>query len=137
MIAAVPYTFTGFESLLGSTVLVTTRVDGDDDTRVDGEGEDRVTGESVIATPGPLVYIHPMGGHRCLDVIFNGVSLEIGVECEVNENTGGVQLFQDTDRGDELLVLFITKPWFLPGEGGGGEGMLEYEPDDYEEDDYE
>jgi len=62
---------------------------------------------------GP-VYIHPMGGHRCLDVIFKGLSLEIGADCNVNETTGAVEVLLPTTRTDELLVLFVTKPWFIP-----------------------
>jgi len=73
---------------------------------------------------GP-VYIHPMGGHRCLDVIFKGESLEIGPACTVDEETGAVQVLLAIARTDELLVLFVTKPWFDTGEvepppSGGG-----------------
>jgi len=59
------------------------------------------------------VYIHPMGGHRCLDVIFKGYSLEIGADCLVDETTGAVQILLATARTDELLVLFTTLPRFF------------------------
>jgi len=69
---------------------------------------------------GGAAYIHPMGGHRCLDVIFKGESLEIGPACSVNEETGLVQILLPVARTDEMTVLFVTKPWFIPGGGSGG-----------------
>jgi len=70
------------------------------------------------------VYIHPMGGHRCLDVIFKGYSLEIGPACTVDEETGLVQILLAYAREDELLVLFVTKPWFIPGAEGPGHDFV-------------
>jgi len=141
MIAAVTYTFTGAEGVGSATVAEVERVEGPTgEIRVDGAGEDRVTGEgaiSLLAMDSPLVYVHAMGGHRCLDVIFKGVSLQIGVECLVNESNGAVQVLQPAERGDDLLVLFTTIPWFNSGTGGPPGSMTEYEELEYEFDDYE
>jgi hypothetical protein len=95
MIASIKYYFTGAEADY--------LTDGDGNRVVDGDG-------NYISAGTTTVHFCPASGLKVIDVFLNGVSLEIGSECEVNEHYGSVVFNEVAERGDSAMVIYKTLP---------------------------
>lgn len=81
-----------------------------------------------------IVYIHPASGFVVIDVLLNGVSLDLGTEVTVDNTYGKLTFPQVLGQGDHVLCVFKQLPRYGPAYELPD--MVDFDPADFDSVDF-